>query len=528
MRKIFYMTSALTLTLFGVPALAGEASAPTAADLARQVEALQHQLLAIQQQLELMKAEDAATRAALAQETASRETAVKAAREANLLAGGKNVIENGTVKMVPPSSAKVAESATHRFAMTSPDGDWSIAPTGRIHFDVGAFLNQKAEGATGPGTAAGGKLSSGVNARRARLGVTGKAMGDFTYTLILDAGGGAGDSTAAINEARFGYTGISNTILEIGYGSQYFTLEEATSSNDIMFIERSTPTTLASNFNAGDPRAAAGFRTWGSNWWLGVYLTGSAPNVAHGLTKRGFGAYERLTYQALQTERASVHVGIGAAQVFQVPNTGPNTASSVTMSDRPENRIDGTVLLNTGPLGTVANPVTGVQVYDFETAATYGNFFYQGEYFRYVVERRGKPKAQFDGAYAQVSYTIGGRRIYVPATGAYSGVNPITPLSPRTGGWGAFEFTGRVSYADLVDHYNSSLAAAAQPFMVNGGRQINYTAGLNWFWNSNMLVKLNYIHTHIDKANPVSAISPTPTGAGLTVDAVIARFQAMF
>ncbi len=130
--------------------------------------------------------------------------------------------------------------------------------------------------------------------------------------------------------------------------------------------------------------------------------------------------------------------------------------------------------------------------------------------------------------YAQFSYTWGGRRVYLPATGAYSGVNPITPLSPKTGGWGAFELAARISYADLVDHYTSSLPAAAQPFMVNGGRQTNYTLGLNWFWNSNMLVKLDYIHTDFEKTNPVTATNALPSGAGLTLDAVVARFQVMF
>ncbi len=524
MRKNFYRSTALALVLLAGPAAAAE----NPADLARQIQALQEQLRTIQQQLEALTAASTAQQEAIDKEVAAREAAVKAAREANLAAGGQNVFEGGTVRLIPPANSRVAESGTHRFSMTSPDGNWSIGPTGRIHFDVGGFVNQVPEGTTGPGTKAGGRLSSGVNVRRARLGVTGRAMGDFTYTLILDAGGGGGDSTAAINEARFGYNGIRNTVLEIGYGAQYFTLDEATSSNDIMFLERSTPATLASNFNSGDPRAAAGFRTWEPNWWFGAYLTASAPNVPHGLTNRGFGAYERATYQIIQTDLSSLHVGIGGAQVFQAPNTGPGTGASFTVSDRPENRIDGTQLLSTGPIGTVANPVTSAQVYDFEAAATYENFYTHGEYFRYVVNRHGKPAAKFDGAYAQVSYTIGGRRIYTPATGAYSGVNPVTPFSPATGGMGAFEFAARISYADLVDHYTSGLPAAAQPFMVNGGRQTNYTAGLNWFWNSNMLVKLNYIHTNIDKANPVTATNRVPTGAGLKLDAVVARFQAMF
>jgi phosphate-selective porin OprO/OprP len=527
MKKILYTTTALTMAIMAGPAYAADSTA----ELARQVQMLQDQLRAVQQQLEVLKANDAAAKDALAKETATREASEKAARDAALVAGGTLVFADGKTQVVPAANPKVTQSGTNRFAMSSADGNWTIAPTGRVHFDMGTWLSQKPQLATGPGTP-GSKLSSGVNARRARLGVTGKALGDFTYSLILDAGGGGGDSTAAINEARFGYTGIRNTVIEIGYGSQYFTMEEATSSNDIIFLERSTPTTLASGVNSGDPRGAVGFRTWESNWWFGAYLTAGTPNQpaggAHGLTKRGFGAYERATYQVIQSDLQSLHIGVGAAQLFQVPNGGAGTFSTITMSDRPENRIDGTALLSTGALGTAASPVTGVQIYTGELAGTYEGFFFQGEYFKYVVQRRGKPKADFDGAYVMATYTIGGRHNYNAASGSYGGVNPVTPFSPNKGGMGAFEFALRVSYADLHDHYTSSLPAAAQPFMVNGGRQTNYTAGINWYWNSNILVKLNYIHTNIDKANPVTATITTPIAAGIKTDALVGRFQVAF
>src|SRR5262249_52743814 len=149
-----------------------------------------------QQQLDALKTADTAQKDALAKETAAREAAEKAARDANLEQGGHNVVDNGTVKMIPPANPKVVESGSHSFTMSSADGNWSIGPTGRVHLDMGASLTQQPQAATGPGTAAGGKLEGGVNARRARLGITGKAMGDFTYTLILD-GGGTNDGAAA-------------------------------------------------------------------------------------------------------------------------------------------------------------------------------------------------------------------------------------------------------------------------------------------------------------------------------------------
>lgn len=522
MKKIFFATSALTLTLMTGSAFAADKGA---ADLSKQIQMLQDQLRSMQQQLDAVKANEAAQTEAIAKEAAMREAAEKAAKEANLEAGGKNVFEGGKVKLIPPSNPKVVEPANHRFQLSSADGQWTIAPTGRVHFDIGGFVGQKAELATGPASPT-GHLTGGVNARRARLGVTGKAMGDFTYTFILDAGGGGGDSTASINEARLGYTGIKNTVFEIGYGSQYFTMEESTSSNDIMFLERSTPTTVASSFNSGDPRAAAGFRTWEPNkWWFGAYLTAGTPNATHALTNRGFGAYERATYQLYQTELQSLHVGVGAAQVF----TPPGTPGTFTLSDRPENRIDGTSLISTGALGTAANPVTGAQIYSAELAGTYENFFAQGEYFHYNVDRRGKTAAKFDGGYFQASYTIGGRRTYSSASGTYGGVNPVTPFNPLKGGMGAFEFAARVSYINLTDQYSSGLTSAAQPFAVNGGQQTNYTAGLNWYWNANMLWKLNYIHGNIDKTNNVTAGGVvTPTKAGIKTDAIVARMQIVY
>ncbi|MGE4063901.1 MAG: porin [Rhodospirillaceae bacterium] len=501
-------------------------AAQSTADIAKEIQALKDQLAAMQKQLEALQAREAESREALEREVEAREAATRAAREANLSAGGRNVMEGGVMKMIPPANPKVTQSGTNRFAMSSADNAWTIAPTGRVHFDMGFYLDQDAEGVTGPGTAAGGRLTNGVNARRARLGITGRAMSDFTYSLILDAGG-AQDGTAAINEARITYTGMPNTIFEIGYGSQYFPLDEANSSNDIMFLERPSPVTIASSFNAGDPRFSAGMRKWGSNWFVGTYLTASTPNVAHGLTTRGFGAYERVSFNPIQDDLRSVHIGVSAAQVFEAGNTGANTPGSFTLSDRPEVRIDPTVILNTGALGSIANPVTSAQVYGVEAAAAFGSFFMQGEYLHDVVKRR-QDEVQVGGGYVQASYTLGGRRTYVPASGAYSGVNPVTPFSPRNGGWGAFEFAARVSYMDLVDNYNPAVLAANQPFLVNGGKQTNYTVGFNWFWNSNMLWKFNFIHTDFEKQNPITAASAMPVPLGLSLDIFAARFQFMF
>ncbi|MBY0510165.1 MAG: OprO/OprP family phosphate-selective porin [Rhodospirillaceae bacterium] len=523
MKKIFFATSALMLTLTTGTTFAAEKPA----DLAKQIQMLQQQLQSMQQQLDAVKANEAAQTEAIAKEAMAREEAVKKAREANLEAGGKNVFEGGSIRMIPPANPKIVESATHRFTLSSADGNWTIAPTGRVHFDMGGYLSQKPEGTTGIGTPAGGKMTGGVNVRRGRFGVTGKAMGDFSYQFILD-GGGATDNATLINTAMLSYTGIKNTSLDIGYFSAYFSLDRSASSNDVMFLERATPVNVADGIVGGTARSQVGFRTWDKNYWFGAYLVGSSVGQAHALTQRTLGAYQRATYNPIQTDLLSVHIGGTAGQLFKAPNSGPGTAQTITLSDRPELRVDPSTPLSTGALGTVANPVTGSSVYGVESAVAWGNLFYQGEYFWVNVERRGRPSVNFDGGYAQVSYTFGGRRTYSANSGAYSGVNPVEPFSPNKGGMGAFEIAARISQMDLTDRFTSSLTAAAQPGFVNGGRQTSYTAGLNWYWNSNMLWKLNYIHTNLDKMNPTATVGGAGTLGGLKLNALAARFQVMF
>ncbi|MFN0106221.1 MAG: OprO/OprP family phosphate-selective porin [Bryobacteraceae bacterium] len=520
-------TGSMIAALLVSTAWVGSPQAAEPADTSRQIQAMEKQIRDMQQQLEEMKTGTRSAIEAIAKEKAAREEAEKAAREAALEAGGTLVFDAGKRKVIPAANPKVVQSGTNRFTLSSPDNAWTIAPTGRIHFDFGGYLNQSPEGTTGPGTVAGGKLTSGVNVRRARFGVTGRALNDFTYSLILDAGG-ATDGTASINTASIGYTGVSNTIFEMGYFANFFVLEEASSSNDSLFIERATPSSLASSFSAGDPRSAVGFRTWEPNYWFGAYLTGSTPNTAHALTKRTLAAYTRATYQIIETGLESLHIGVGATHVFDVANSGVGTAHSVTLSERPELRIDPTVILNTGPLGTVANPVTSVQVYTAETAAAFDGLFFQAEYFNTVINRRGKTDAKFDTGYGEISYTIGGRRTYTANCGCYSGVNPVTPFNALKGGTGALEFAARISVANLTDQFDPTILAAAQPNFVNGGKQTNYTLGLNWYWNSNMLWKFNYIHTDFDKFNPRTATIATPIPLGLKVDSISGRFQVMF
>jgi phosphate-selective porin OprO/OprP len=482
----------------------GSASAASA-DVTSLLNAQQQQIQQLQQQLQILQDQVKAEtqRAAAAPAPAPAPAATAAA-----------------------DTPKVVETPNNRFFLSSADGKNTIGLTGRLHLDAGDYVSVRPDSkATGPGD-----LSSGFNARRARIGVTGKVDGDWGYTFIYDAGNSQDNTPKGIQTAQIAYNGFKNTALEFGYSDTFFSLDEATSSNDIMFMERATPGAIATGIATGDFRSNVGVRNWDDRYWIGGYVTGPAQGQAHNLTAEQIGAFERGTYQVLQGPDYSVHLGVGVEELIKEANTGVGTASALSLSDAPELRIDNTALLNTGTIGTIANPVTGAEVYNLEAAAGYRSLFAQGEYFHYDIDRRGLKEASFDGGYGEVSWTLTGeQRKYNPSAGAYAGIIPDHPVSLSSGGWGAWELAARVSYINLVDNFIGGESLSGQPAAVDGGKQTNFTLGLNWYVNNNMRYMLNWVHGEFDKSNPTAVPgAKLGTQIGTDFDAIAVRAQVAF
>jgi phosphate-selective porin OprO/OprP len=489
--------------LFGAAAIAATpcaAQTRAALPVAAQIDRLQQQIQALQQQLQNLQNQ------------------VNASQKAPSAAASAAPPTTASPPVAPQSAPRVVQSKTNRFGIESADGQYSIALTGRLHLDAGDYITVHPGSPAAPVS----NLSSGFNARRARIGVTGKAFGDWTYTFIYDAGNSDDATPRGIQSAQINYRGFKGTVLDFGYSGTFFTLDEATNSNDRMFIERAVPSVIATLFNAGDFRANAGGRYFTDRFWFGAYFTGPQQGQSHAQTAEQFGAFQRGTYQVLSGPNYSLHLGIGVDELLKAPNTGINTANSITLSDPPELRIDSTAILDTGTLGSVANPVTGGTVYNLETAAGYKNLFWQGEYFHYALDRRGLQQANFDGGYGQVGWTLTGEsRNYIAETGSYSAIIPDRPFSLADGGWGAWELGARISYIDLNDNFTAGQPFASQPSAVPGGKQTSFTLGLNWYVNSNIRFMLNYVHADIDR----KSLTVPSNSTGATVDAIALRSQ---
>jgi phosphate-selective porin OprO/OprP len=443
----------------------------------------------------------------------------------------QNATENAQIAQLPEQTGeataqpRVVQNSQHRLAFQSADGRYSIGLTGIIQMDAGDYLSFKPDSKlSGPQ-----ELSNGVNARRARIGVTGTA-GDFAFAFVWDGGNSQDTAAKGVQTAQIVYTGIRHSAFELGYSNTFFTLDQSTAAADLMFLERASASNIATNFNAGDNRFNVGARYFDDRFWFGGYFTGPATGDSHTLTGERFGAFERGAVQVVNGDDYSLHLGLGVDELLRAPNSGAGTADTLSLSDQPELRIDPTTFLNTGTIGTATHPVTGGYVLDVETAATWKSLFWQGEYYHYDVNTEGLPSAKFDGGYGQLAWAITGEtHHYNPQAGSYFRLSPSHPFSLKDGGWGAWEIAARVSYVDLNSNFIPGQAISADPGAIDGGKQTAYSVGLNWYPNDLVRFMIDYSHVDYDKINGVAATGlPLGTPIGARIDSIAVRAQVSY
>ena len=494
----------------------------------QEIALLRQQLRLLEQKLDKLQKQTSANTTAAANANAKVDATAKVANANAAIPVKGPVAPSGAIVTMPGN----------RPTICTDDGLNCVAITGRIHLDGGGYDYHPNTAATVPQ-----RLDNGVNARRARIGLVGKFMGDWNFGLIYDFGGtsdgfastagvgGAavgflpGGALSGLENAYLSYTGFKpfggNLAIEGGVMDLPYTLDEATSSNDIMFMERASAGAIATNIAAGDFRSTAGARWYNDRFWAGAYATGPSTGAIHSAssinpngTTEQFGAVARAAAQVISTNDYTLHIGGDAQWLVRPPHNLITGAQTLTLSDRPELRIDPTTLISTGAMAGV----TGAQVYSAEAAATVGSLFLQGEYFWYNVERKaipGLPDVKFQGGYAQAGYVLTGEtRKYNPGSASYGGVNPAHPFSLDGSGWGAWEIAGRYSTVDLNDQLANANGVA-------GGRQNVYTLALNWYVNRNVRFMFDYLHGDVRKQ-----VSPTNFGdTGAKFDAIAMRTQ---
>lgn len=315
---------------------------------------------------------------------------------------------------------------------------------GRIHFDAYAFDRDQAP-ATGT-----------TEFRRARLSLSGKAYG-WDYKLEQDFA--AGSNLEGLRDAYIA-TGLWGGKLTIGHFKPYRSMEELTSSNDLLLMER--PFASATGLFGGRQfQQGIGYQRAGDHYTAGF----SVFNLrgASGTRNEGVGASGRATWAPIAEEDRTLHFG-GWVSVENANQGSADLVASVNYAGR---RGPGQTIASTP--GASGGQVTAAGV---EAAGAFGPLFFQSEYVQATFEQPLGGDQDVMTWYVQGSWMLnGGHKSYKGATGVFG--------SPKATDRGLWELTGRY---DVIE--NRDLV---------GGDASSTIIGLNYYLNPSLRFMFNYI-----------------------------------
>jgi phosphate-selective porin OprO and OprP len=396
-----------------------------------------------------------------------------------------------TAQSAAQSAAETAEAATLA-ANSAPsiklkaapeikdDSGFSFKPRGRANIDVGYV---SAPGSTG--------ADSGFDAeaRRIRLGASGKIPGGFGYKIEADFA----ENEVALTDATITYKDDGLT-LTAGQHNTFQGLEELSSSLNTSFIERSAWTDAF-----GFERRVGFSAQYNADDFLiqGGVFTDNSEDLPNGNTSFD----GRVVFNP---KSGSTQLHFGGSVHYNDLGTG----STVRYRTRPLVHFTDNRFVNTDRFS--ANSELGLGL---EAAAIAGPFHVAVEGFRQSVSRPGPlASPSFLGASAEVGYflTEGDSRGYKSSAGTFDRVKPNKPVGE--GGKGAVQLNLRYDHLDL----NSE--------GIIGGTQDSLQASLIWTFTDYTRILLNYGLLQYD-----DAAFPTATGdTSYTVHVFGARAQVDF
>ncbi len=333
------------------------------------------------------------------------------------------------------------------------------------------------------------KLSNGTHLRKGRLAFKVNLWRVWYVEWDMDMAEGVVEA----KDMFLSYHGFNNAYLRFGHFKMPFGLNILTSSRFIPFAERAYN---ALAFKMGR-RLAIEYGRWSDTWNFrgAIYGQGFDTNKNKTKDETGGGIAARFATAPVQTKSTILHAGISAVW------TNPDDQTDVVSFDaEPETKIGDVEILDTDYIRNV-NYTTRLGL---EGAAVYRNFHVQSEYNLVHVKRlHHLQDANFSAWYVYLLWDITGEsRSWDKTQGEFH------QLLPKDNHKGAWEVGFRFSHLDLSD----------TKALILGGRANNYTLGLNWYPNPNIVFQLDgtYVMT-----------SPNATGNGFVGNDRFAYVQFM-
>jgi phosphate-selective porin OprO/OprP len=333
-----------------------------------------------------------------------------------------------------------------------------------------------------------GMLEDGIGFRRARLGAQGTIGSSSRWVSEFEFSGG----NVRFRDVFVGTAAIPLiSKLQVGYFREPFSLEGATSSTVITFLERSS-------INQLDPA-----RNWGvmAVWnpesermmaALGTFRDGTSNSGVSSGNQNTWSLTGRLTglpvYEDNETFRL-VHIGtaLSLRQPFNDLVTYDLGSQNplLVVGDNPPSPF----------LPPINIPSQSQQIYNVQFAAVNGSYSIQTEWYGTSIQQLGTGTVFLHGFYIFGSYfPTGEHRGYNRANGEFDRVSVRRPFqkTPERGvmGIGAIELVARFSFTDFSSPYlPKPPGSTASP---NGALLYDTTWGVNWYLNDFTRIMANY------------------------------------
>jgi phosphate-selective porin OprO/OprP len=377
-------------------------------------------------------------------------------------------------------NAKAVQTGTVVPTFADVGDNFTFKPRGVFELDYAGY-NERAGGYD---------YNNGTSIRRGRFGFDGTAFKVFKWRFEAEF---VGQSTNIL-DAYVQYQPRKDWVLTFGQHKAPAGLEANSSDNYNEFLERGMANTAFGSLGAERRIGiSASYVSDKLNAQLGVF--GSPESVTRASSTdpdEGYGVNGRITWEPILDTGKMLHLGASGWRVTNLASsTSTNAVTGVVtnlphgarLSDRPNSRVDGGLIADSGLIPNVKNAT----FYGLEAAGIWGPFSVQGEYSHLRLNRSGGfDDVSFDGFYVFGSvFLTGESRVF--KNGVIDRVKPTTNFSSK--GWGAFELALRYDELDLS---NTPIGSRA------GNQAHTWTGALNWYLNGNTKVMFNYIRAFGD------------------------------
>jgi len=363
----------------------------------------------------------------------------------------------------------------------------SMKVFGRIHLDYWDFADSDAAINVFESGDPNEDPQNNIEFRRARLGVSGDVDESMLYKIELDFGHPNG---LAFKDLYFGFKGLPNgQRVLIGNQKRPYGLDHLNSSRFNVFIERPFMIEAVNQDARRLGIAAYGLseeKAW--NWRYGVYnmkdWSKDGEYVGDRIQPEIAG---RIANTAIWEDGGRKYAHWAVSGTLAFPDGDPalgGASNEGRFRTRPEARSQSR-WLDTGRIDGVED----YQLVGLEGVWNTGPTQIVAEYMNTWLSRDTADDVQFNGGYIQAAYFLTGE--YMPwsrKSGTIARQRPNTNFAPGAG-WGAWQVAARYSYADFSDKD------------IAGGLGESLTLALNWYWNANSSLQLNYIRGEISDRN---------------------------